>query len=148
MMRRASLGLLAALAAACAGDAAGRRAVLSPAAPAPVGPYSQGIAVGDVLYAAGQVGIDPATGELVPGGIEAEARQALANLRAVLAVEGLELGDVVQAQVFLTDMGQFAAMNRVYAEHFTDVPPARATVAVAALPKGACFEILATAVRR
>lgn len=148
MTRRARQGLLvAALAAACAGDSPGRRAVLSSAAPAPVGPYSQGIAVGDALYAAGQIGIDPATGELVPGGIEAETRQAIANLRAVLAEEGLDLGDVVQVQVFLTDMDEFAAMNSVYAEHFALVPPARATVAVAALPKGACFEMLATAVR-
>jgi 2-iminobutanoate/2-iminopropanoate deaminase len=146
MTRRATLAMAAVLAWGCASDAT-ERVVLSAAAPAPVGPYSQGIAAGGMLYAAGQIGIDPATGALVPGGIEAETRQALANLRAVLAAGGLELVDVVQAQIFLTDIEDFAAMNRVYAEHFTSAPPARATVGVAALPKGACFEILATAVR-
>jgi 2-iminobutanoate/2-iminopropanoate deaminase len=124
-----------------------RRAIATAEAPAPVGPYSQAIAVGGVLYAAGQIGIDPATGELVAGGVEAEARAALDHLGAVLRAAGLDFGDVVQVQLFLADIGDFAAVNAIYAERFGAAPPARATVQVAALPKGARVEILATAVR-
>jgi len=123
------------------------RAILTAEAPAPVGPYSQAIRAGDTLYVAGQIGIDPATGQMVPGGVEPETRQALANVRAVLAAAGMGLGDVVQAQVFLADMGDYAAVNAIYAEHFERSPPARAAVQVAALPKGARVEILVTAVR-
>ena len=129
-------------------DKAGRRVILTPAAPQPVGPYSQGIAVGDTLWCAGQLGMDPVTGALVPGGVEAETRQALANVRAVLVAAGMDLGDVVQAQVFLADIADYGAMNAVYAQHFEGAPPARAALQVAALPRGARVEILMTAVRR
>lgn len=124
-----------------------REVVATPNAPAAIGPYSQAIRVGDVLYAAGQVGLDPATGQIVPGGIEAETRQALANLRAVLEAAGFTLADAVQAQVFLADFADFEAMNRIYAEAFPAAPPARATVEVAKLPRNARVEILLVAHR-
>ncbi len=126
----------------------GRRVVLTPEAPRPVGPYSQGIEVGGTLWCAGQIGMDPATGEMVPGGVQAETRQALANVRAVLAAAGMDFGDVVQAQVFLADIADYGPMNEVYAAHFEGAPPARAALQVGALPRGARVEILMTAVRR
>lgn len=124
-----------------------REIVATAAAPAAIGPYSQAVRVGDVLYAAGQIGLDAATGEMVPGGVEAETRQALANLAAVLAAAGFTLADAVQAQVFLADLDDFAAMNRVYAEHFPSAPPARATVQAARLPRDARVEIMLVAHR-
>ncbi|MGH7672248.1 MAG: RidA family protein [Gemmatimonadales bacterium] len=125
-----------------------RGPVSTPGAPAVIGPYSQAMRAGDTLYLAGQVGVDPATGKLVEGGIEAETRRALENLKAVLAAAGYRLSEVVQAQVFLTDLRVFEAMNRVYAEYFPKDPPARATVQVAALPRGARVEIALVAVWR
>ncbi len=122
--------------------------VATPNAPRAIGPYSQGFRAGDTLYLAGQLGLDPATRELVPGGIEAETRRALENLKAVLEVAGFSLREVVQAQVFLTDLADFEAMNRVYAEYFPKEPPARATVEVAGLARGARIEIALVAVRR
>ena len=145
-----STGLAAGCASADGGPAeraGARRVVLTADAPAPVGPYSQGILAGDTLYLAGQIGIDPAAGALVPGGVEAEARQVLDNLASVLEAAGMDFGDVVQAQVFLVDIGDYAAVNAVYAERFGDTWPARAAVQVAALPLGARVEILMTAVR-
>jgi 2-iminobutanoate/2-iminopropanoate deaminase len=94
-----------------------------------------------MVYTAGQVGLDPQTGELVPGGIEGQTRQALSNLAAVLEAAGTSLARVVKTTVFLQDMGEFAAMNAVYAEFFPANPPARSTVQVAALPRGARVEI-------
>lgn len=117
-------------------------------APRAIGPYSQAFRAGDTLYLAGQLGLDPETRELVPGGIEAETRRTLENLKAVLAAAGFSLAEVVQAQVFLTDLGDFEAMNRVYAEYFPRQPPARATVEVAGLARGARIEIALVAVRR
>jgi len=117
-------------------------------APQAIGPYSQAFRAGDTLYLAGQLGLDPATRELVEGGIEAETRRALENLKAVLAAGGFSLGEVVQAQVFLADLADFAAMNEVYAGYFPEDPPARATVQVAALPRGARVEIALVAVRK
>ena len=122
--------------------------VSTPNAPQAIGPYSQGFRAGDTLYLAGQLGLDPATRELVPGGIQAETRRALENLKAVLAAAGFSLGEVVQAQVFLADLADFAAMNEVYATYFPEDPPARATVQVAALPRGARVEIALVAVRK
>ncbi len=122
--------------------------VSTPEAPQAIGPYSQAFRAGDTLYLAGQLGLDPATRELVPGGIQAETRRALENLKAVLATAGFSLGEVVQAQVFLADLADFAAMNEVYATYFPAEPPARATVQVAALPRGARVEIALVAVRK
>lgn len=123
------------------------RAVRSAGAPAPIGPYSQAIESGGWLFCSGQVGLDPATGELVPGGVAAEARRALQSLAAVLAEAGCGLEHVVKTTIYLVRMDDFAAVNAVYAE-FVQAPfPARATVAVAALPKGAAVEIDAIARR-
>jgi 2-iminobutanoate/2-iminopropanoate deaminase len=126
---------------------AGRRAVESPAAPRALGPYSQAVVAGEVVFCAGQVGLDPATGRLVPGGIAAETGRVLENLGAVLAAAGLSLADVVKTTVYLADLGEFAAMNEVYGRHFTPPYPARATLQVAALPAGARVEIEAIAIR-
>ncbi len=122
-----------------------RAVVHTDGAPAAIGPYSQAIRTGDLVFTAGQIGLDPATGELVPGGVAAEARRALANLAAVLDAAGAPLAAVAKTTVFLVDMADFAAVNAVYAEHFADAPPARSTVAVAALPRGARVEIEAVA---
>jgi 2-iminobutanoate/2-iminopropanoate deaminase len=126
---------------------AGRRAVETASAPRALGPYSQAIAVADMVFCAGQVGLDPATGKLVPGGIAEETPRVLQNLAAVLEAAGLSLADVVKTTVFLVDLAEFAAMNEVYGRHFTAPYPARATVQVAALPAGARVEIEAVAVR-
>ena len=114
-------------------------------APKAIGPYSAGVKAGDFVYTAGQLGIDPATGSFVEGGIEAETRQALNNLRAVLEAAGASLENVVKTTVFLRDMNDFAAMNAVYAEFFTADFPARSAVQVARLPKDAAVEIEAIA---
>ena len=114
-------------------------------APAAVGPYCHAKLAGGTLYTSGQLGLIPATGEL-PQGVEAQAAQALDNLKAVLAAAGMELADVVKTTVFLADMNDFAAINAVYARYFPDQPPARSCVQAAALPKGALFEIEAVAV--
>ncbi len=116
-------------------------------APAAVGPYSQGISLGDFVFCAGQAGVDPATGKLVEGGVEAQTRRVLENLKAVLEAAGTDLGHVVKTTVFLTDMADFAAMNRVYAEMFGEHRPARSTVAVKGLPVGASVEIEAIAIK-
>jgi 2-iminobutanoate/2-iminopropanoate deaminase len=121
-----------------------RSAILSSNAPAAIGPYSQAIRVGSFVITSGQVALDPATGQLVQGGIEAQTHRVLQNLRAVLAAAGLELSSVVKTTVFLKDMNHFAAMNAVYGEYFQQegVPaPARSTVEVARLPKDALVEI-------
>ena len=107
----------------------------------PVGPFSQAIRVGDFLFLSGQVGLDPATGKLVQGGLERQAERIFANLAAVLEAAGKSLADVIRVGVFLTDMADFAALNAVYARHFREPYPARTTVAVAALPLGAAVEI-------
>lgn len=114
-------------------------------APAAIGPYSQAIQAGGFVFCSGQVGIDPETGEIVGGGVEAEARQVMKNLGAVLAAAGVGYADVVRTTIYLVDMGDFALVNRIYGEHVGPVPPARATVAVSALPKGAVVEIDAVA---
>lgn len=121
--------------------------IFSDLAPAPIGPYSQAIGFSRFVYASGSLGLDPNTGELVTGGIEAQTRQALENLGQVLAAGQSGLDHVVKTTVFLADMAEFAAMNAVYAEFFASVPPARSTVQVAGLPRGARVEIEAMAVR-
>ena len=115
-------------------------------APKAIGPYSAGIRSGQLVFTAGQLGIAPQTGELVSGGIEAETRQALTNLKHVLEAAGLSLSEVVKTTVFLRDINDFAAMNGMYAEFFTQNPPARSAVQVAALPKGGAVEIEAVAI--
>jgi 2-iminobutanoate/2-iminopropanoate deaminase len=114
-------------------------------APKAIGPYSVAVRIDSLVYTSGQVGLIPASGELVPGGIEAETRQVLTNLKHVLEASGTDLEHVVKTIVFLKDMGDFAKMNAIYAEFFTQDPPARSTVAVAGLPKGASVEIEAVA---
>jgi len=111
----------------------------------PVGPYSHAVRVGDLLFCSGQIPLDPATGQLVPGEVVAQTQQVLANLRAILVSEGLDFSRVVKSTVFLTDLADFAAMNEVYARHFPADPPARSTVQVTALPRGARVEIEAIA---
>jgi 2-iminobutanoate/2-iminopropanoate deaminase len=118
-----------------------KHAVNSPDAPRAIGPYSQAVRSGDWLFLSGQVPIDPATGNLVEGDIAVQTRRALDNLGAVLAAGGRSFTDVVRTTVFLADMDDFAAMNAVYGEYFTQPYPARATVAVARLPKDARIEI-------
>jgi 2-iminobutanoate/2-iminopropanoate deaminase len=126
-----------------------RETVHTTAAPAAIGPYAQAVAAGPYLFASGQIPIDPATGQLVGGGIEAQTRQVMANIAAVLAAAGLSFADVLKTTIFLTDMNDFAALNAVYAESFDGGPvPARSTVAVAALPRGAAVEIDVVALRR
>lgn len=118
-----------------------KTAITSPELAPPVGPFSQAIQTDDFLYLSGQVGQDPATGKLVEGGVVAEAERIFRNLEAVLRAAGRSFDDVVRAGVFLTSMGDFVAVNGVYARHFNQPFPARTTVAVAALPLGASVEI-------
>jgi 2-iminobutanoate/2-iminopropanoate deaminase len=127
----------------------GRRVIHSPLAPQAIGPYSQAIAAapGELIFCSGQVGLDPKSGQLVPGGVEAETRQVLANLEAVLAAAGVGPAEVVRTTIFLADMDDFAKVNAIYGQLFSADPPARATVQVAGLPKGARVEIDAIAVR-
>ena len=123
-----------------------REAIVTSGAPGAIGPYSPAIAAGGLLFCSGQLGLEPATGELA-GGVEAQAERALRNIMAVLDAAGLGPGDVAKTTVFLADMADFAAVNAVYARFFPDPPPARSTVQVAALPKGGRVEIEAVAVR-
>lgn len=109
-------------------------------APAAVGPYSQAIRIGDTLYTSGQIGLDPATGIMVDGGVEAQAEQVMKNLAEVLKAAGCSFEDVVKTTCFLADMGDFAAFNAIYAKYFT-TKPARSCVAAAALPKNALVEV-------
>lgn len=122
-------------------------AVATHQAPAAIGPYSQAIVAGDWIFTAGQIPIDPETGHIVPGGAEEQARRVLENLKAVLAAAGASLEQVVKATVYVTDLGNFAEINGVWAEYFTHRPPARSTVQVAALPRGALVEVDLVAVR-
>jgi 2-iminobutanoate/2-iminopropanoate deaminase len=115
-------------------------------APKAIGPYSQAIRTDSMIYTAGQLGLDPATGELVKGSVEEQTRQSLTNLKHVLEASGSTLGHVVKTTVFLKDMIDFPKMNAVYAEFFGENPPARSTVAVAGLPKGGLVEIEVVAV--
>lgn len=114
-------------------------------APAAVGPYSQAVRVGDLLFTAGQIALDPATGALAEGDVSAQATRALTNLQAVLEAGGSGLAHVIKTTVFLTDMADYAAVNAVYARFLGEAPPARSAVAVAALPLGARVEIEAVA---
>jgi 2-iminobutanoate/2-iminopropanoate deaminase len=123
------------------GEKMNKESVSTGKAPKAIGPYEQAIKVGDFVYTAGQIPIDPKTGNFVEGGIAAQTRQVLENLKAVLEAAGSSLDRVVKATVFLKNMGDFAAMNEVYAEYLAQAKPARSTVAVAELPRGALVEI-------
>jgi 2-iminobutanoate/2-iminopropanoate deaminase len=118
-----------------------RRAVSTAGAPAAIGPYSQGIVADGFLFSAGQAALDPVTANLVDGGIEPETERVMANLTAVLDAAGASWGDVVKTTIFLVDIADFAVVNAIYGRFVTDPPPARSTVGVASLPKGARVEI-------
>lgn len=123
------------------------KTITAPNAPAAVGPYCHAKLAGNTLYTSGQLGLDPATGALAQG-VEAQARQALENLGAVLRAAGMDYADVTKTTVFLADMGDFAAINAIYAEFFTGEAPARSCVAVKELPKGVLCEIEAIALKK
>lgn len=116
-------------------------------APAAIGPYSQAVEANGFVFASGQLGINPATGELVEGDVQAQTRQALTNARAIMNEAGLDLNNVIKTTVFLSDMANFAAMNEIYAEFFSEPYPARSAVAVKTLPKNALVEVECIAVR-
>lgn len=118
-----------------------KRIILTENAPAPIGPYSQAVALGDLLFLSGQIPLDPKTGALVDSDIESATRQVFENIRAVLAAEGLDFKNVVKTTVFMQDLGLFPRMNAVYATYFPENPPARSTVQAAALPKGVSVEV-------
>ena len=118
-----------------------KKVISTTKAPAAIGPYSQAIQVGTLIYTSGQIPIDPTTGVFVEGGIKEQTRQSLFNVKAILEEAGLTMNDVVKTTVFMADMNDFAEMNAVYAEFFTEPYPARSAVAVKMLPKGALVEI-------
>jgi 2-iminobutanoate/2-iminopropanoate deaminase len=124
-----------------------KKAVETHAAPSAIGPYSQAVVHGDLVFCSGQIGIDPASGTMVEGGIEAETRRVLDNLRQVLSAAGLKLTDVVKTSIFLLSLADFETVNRIYSEHFSAPYPARSTVQVSALPRHARVEIEAIACR-
>ena len=115
--------------------------IIAPKAPAALGPYSAAVKVGELIFTSGQIPADPATGELAPGGIAQQTEQSLKNLSAVLEAAGSGLDQVIKTTCFLTDMADFAAFNAAYGKYFSEHKPARSTVAVKALPKGALVEI-------
>ena len=118
------------------------KSIIKPAkSPAAVGPYNHAVRIGDLLFSAGQIPLDPATGNLVPGDIKAQTERVLQNVKTLLEDQNLTFANVVKSTVFLTNLGDFAGMNEIYAKYFTDGFPARSTVQVSALPKGANVEI-------
>jgi 2-iminobutanoate/2-iminopropanoate deaminase len=125
-----------------------RSAIATASAPQAIGPYSQAIAAGDLVFLSGQIGLDPASGTLVGGGTAAEAERVMQNLQAVLAAAGLGFEHVVRTTIYLVDLGEFALVNDIYGRYLREPYPARATVGVAALPRGARVEIDAVAMRR
>lgn len=126
----------------------GREILTADEAPKAIGPYSLGIRVNGLIFASGTLGADPKTGDLVPGGIEAETRQALMNLAKILEAGGSSLDLVVKTTVFMRDLTEFSKMNAIYGTFFTEEPPTRSTIQVAALPKGAAVEIEAVSIVR
>lgn len=118
-----------------------KRVISTPKAPAAVGPYSQGIQVGETLYASGQIAIDPKTNLIVEENIEGQTEQVMKNIGAILEAGGYSYSDVVKTTVYITDMSKFGIVNEIYAKYFVSNPPARSCVAVQALPKGALIEI-------
>ena len=125
-----------------------KKIIYTEKAPAPIGPYSQAVLVGNTLYTSGQIALDPATMELVLGDIETETKQVMENMKAVLDAAGMGFGDVVKTTIFIMDMGDFGRINSVYATYFDEATaPARETVKVAGLPKGVNVEISMTAIK-
>jgi 2-iminobutanoate/2-iminopropanoate deaminase len=124
-----------------------KEVIYTDAAPKPIGPYSQAVKVGKMLFVAGQIPVDPKTGEVVKGGIKEQTRQVLENIKAVLEAAGYTLSDVAMAFVFLSDLNNFAAFNEVYAQYFPEKPPARVTVQAARLPRDVLIEIAVIAAR-
>jgi reactive intermediate/imine deaminase len=118
-----------------------RRVIHTSNAPAAIGPYSQAVSAGGAVYLSGQVGLDPASGQLVAGGLEVEARRVFDNLRAVAEAAGSSLASAVRITIYLTDLGQFAVANRIMQEYFNEPYPARVTIGVSALPRGAAIEV-------
>ena len=118
-----------------------KKQIQTNAAPAAIGPYSQAVQVGNLVFYSGQIPLDPETGAMVEGGIVEQTRRVMANMSAMLQASGRTFEDVVKTTIYLTDLGDFATVNEIYGEFFGDVPPARACVQVAALPKGAAIEI-------
>ncbi len=125
-----------------------KKVIFTEEAPKPIGPYSQAIRAGNLIFLSGQIPIDPSTGEMVHGDIQQKTRQVLENMRALLASQGLGMEDVVKVTIFLKEMEQFGPMNEVYATYFPSPPPARSTVQVSGLPKNADLEIEAIALFR
>jgi 2-iminobutanoate/2-iminopropanoate deaminase len=125
-----------------------RKVIISEKAPKAIGPYSAAIETETYIFTSGQLGLDPVSGELVQGGIEAETYQAIENLIEVLKSSGSDLNSIVKTTVFLKDIGEFPLMNKIYAEYFTNEPPARSAFQVAALSKNACIEIEAIVVKK
>jgi 2-iminobutanoate/2-iminopropanoate deaminase len=125
-----------------------REIISTPKAPQAIGPYCQAVRAGNHLFVSGQLGLDPTTGSMVPGGIVPQTRQVFANLHAILDAAGFSFQDVVYVQVFLANMDDFQEMNNIYAEYFVSAPPARAAIEAAALPKGALIEITLQAIRK
>jgi len=132
---------------ACSKADVQREVISTSNAPAAIGPYSQAVKVGNMLYLSGQIAIDPATGQFVPGGITEQTQQVLKNSSAVLKAAGFSINDVVQCQVFLQDLNDYGALNNVYKTYFTESLPARAVVQAARIPKDALVEIMMVAVK-
>jgi len=124
-----------------------KQVIQSPDAPAAIGPYSQAIRVGDTLYMSGQIPLDPASGQIVEGGIDAQAHQVFRNIRAVAAAGGATMNDIVKLAILLVDLGDFAKVNEIMAMYFDEPYPARATYQVVALPRGARIEVDSTIVK-
>lgn len=148
MMKRILIVTVASLLAGCQQQVSDRQTISTDKAPAAIGPYSQAVKIGNRLYLSGQIGTDPATGQIVGGGIEGQTHQALKNLGAVLESAGFSFDDVVQAQVFLADLNDYAAMNAVYKTYFDESYPARAALQVARIPRDALVEIMMVAERK
>lgn len=146
-MRKVICFACVALLLSCQNQPAPREIITTKEAPGAIGPYSQAVRVRNMLYLSGQIALDVQTGKLVQGGIEAQTEQVLQNIKKVLQTAGFSLRDVVQSQVFLADLNDYAAMNKVYSQHFTERPPARAAVQVARLPLDALVEIMVTAAK-
>ena len=124
-----------------------KKIINTTSAPAPIGPYNQAVQFGNMLFISGQIALDPSTGELVKGDVQAEARQVMKNLSAILSAAGMDFSNVLKSSIFLMDMGQFAQVNEVYGSYFGDDAPARETIQVAGLPKGVKVEISMVAAR-
>jgi len=139
------VGVLLVLIIALSGCSKEASVISTGSAPGAIGPYSQAIAYGDMIYTSGQIGLDPTAGTLVEGGIEAQTKQALENVRSILTAHGSDMGKVVKVTIYMTDLTDFDTVNTIYAGYFTGNYPARSCVQVSALPKGALIEIEAVA---